>query len=174
MKTKTCTHCKQEKSVSEFGKDTHIKSGLCSECKICRREYQKKHYSIPENKKKASARSRKWYKIRDGRGTNNQHYQKMKCRAVEYKGGKCCVCGYDKCTAAMDFHHLDPTVKEYNLGYVLHLIWDKLKAELDKCILVCANCHRELHFNLNRAPKQPTIAQDEPQDTNENGSLQSD
>ena len=63
---------------------------------------------------------------------------------VEYKGGKCECCGYDKCIAALDFHHLDPTTKESkNLGTTVAI--EKQKIEADKCILVCANCHREIH-----------------------------
>ena len=63
---------------------------------------------------------------------------------VEYKGGKCERCGYDKCVAALEFHHLDPTTKESkNLGTTAAI--EKQKAEADKCILVCANCHREIH-----------------------------
>ena len=64
---------------------------------------------------------------------------------VEYKGGKCVLCGYDKCIAALDFHHLDPSTKESkNLGTTAGI--EKQKAEADKCILVCANCHREIHY----------------------------
>jgi predicted HNH restriction endonuclease len=69
---------------------------------------------------------------------------------VEYKGGKCEICGYNKCLAALDFHHLDPSQKEKEItrwrmcNYKYH---DELFTELDKCILVCANCHRELHWD---------------------------
>ena len=65
---------------------------------------------------------------------------------VEYKGGKCQKCGYDKYIGALEFHHLNPEEKDFNLS--------KLKAnsfnhvvieELNKCILVCSNCHREIH-----------------------------
>ena len=66
--------------------------------------------------------------------------------AIEYKGGKCVKCGYNKCNAALDFHHLDPTQKEFNLGSHGHTrSWERMKVELDKCILLCANCHREIH-----------------------------
>lgn len=66
---------------------------------------------------------------------------------VEYKGGKCERCGYDKCIDALEFHHLDPSTKESkNLGTTAAIA--KQKAEADKCILVCANCHREIHNEL--------------------------
>lgn len=70
----------------------------------------------------------------------------MKIWALEEKGGKCSICGYDKCSDALDFHHLEPNEKEFSLGdRNLILDWKKIKKELDKCILVCANCHREIH-----------------------------
>lgn len=71
---------------------------------------------------------------------------KLKEMSIEYKGGKCEICGYDKCKDALDFHHTDPSQKEFGIGAKGYTrAWNKVKQELDKCILVCANCHRELH-----------------------------
>lgn len=70
--------------------------------------------------------------------------QKYKLKMVEYKGGKCELCGYNKNVSALDFHHIDPSTKKFTLSDTHHS-WEKTKEELDKCILVCANCHRELH-----------------------------
>lgn len=67
---------------------------------------------------------------------------------VDYKGGSCCVCGYNKSNAALQFHHLDPNEKEFQLTKSVTLSFDKAKIELDKCILVCANCHAEIHQDL--------------------------
>lgn len=75
--------------------------------------------------------------------------RKVKLLALEYKGNKCSLCGYDKYVGALEFHHTDPNQKDYNLakkGYTFS--WKRIKEELDKCILVCANCHREIHGNL--------------------------
>lgn len=74
---------------------------------------------------------------------------KVKQLAVEYKGGKCAICGYDKYIGALDFHHLDPEQKDFGIsskGYTRGI--ETVKRELDKCILVCANCHREIHAGL--------------------------
>lgn len=75
--------------------------------------------------------------------------QELKLKAVEYKGGKCSKCGYDQNIHALDFHHLDPKAKELNISRdALSKPWEQVKKELDKCILLCANCHREVHsFN---------------------------
>lgn len=75
--------------------------------------------------------------------------KRNKERAVEYKGGKCEKCGYDKCISALEFHHLDPTQKDFNPSINMNMAWDKIQNEIDKCILVCANCHREIHEEIN-------------------------
>jgi len=71
---------------------------------------------------------------------------RLKEKAVQYKGGKCEICGYDKCVDALDFHHNNPEEKEFSIGSKGYTrSWERVKKELDKCTLVCANCHRELH-----------------------------
>ena len=74
-----------------------------------------------------------------------ERWKKRKVDAVEYKGGCCERCGYNKCIGALEFHHLDPTKKDG--VWTKMRLWghERLHAELDKCILVCANCHREIH-----------------------------
>lgn len=74
--------------------------------------------------------------------------KRIKEKAVDYKGGKCIICGYNRCIKALDFHHLDPTEKDFNISRNCNKAWDKVKLELDKCILVCSNCHREIHDNM--------------------------
>jgi hypothetical protein len=75
--------------------------------------------------------------------------RRKKLRAIEYLGGKCSLCGYHKCQAALGFHHVDPTQKEHSVTYiVMRWRWEKVKPELDKCILVCNNCHAEVHFGM--------------------------
>lgn len=75
--------------------------------------------------------------------------RKLKTMAVESRGGRCEVCGYSRCIAALDFHHLDESKKSFSLGTRgLTRSWVKIRAELKKCILVCANCHREIHAGL--------------------------
>lgn len=75
--------------------------------------------------------------------------KKLKKMAVAYKGGKCQICGYDACLAAIDFHHLDPKEKTFGISADGHTkSWERVKAELDKCIAVCSNCHAEIHSGL--------------------------
>jgi len=66
--------------------------------------------------------------------------------AVDYKGGRCNICGYQRCTEASEFHHLDASKKDFGVsdkGYTRS--WGRVKGELDKCVMLCANCHREVH-----------------------------
>lgn len=66
----------------------------------------------------------------------------------EEHGARCGVCGYDRCLAALDFHHRDPTKKELGIGTGNTPGIARLRLEARKCLLVCANCHREIHAGL--------------------------
>lgn len=70
-------------------------------------------------------------------------------QAVKYKGGKYIFCGYNRCQAALDFHHLDPTKKDFGISMDgITRAWKRVQNELDKCVLVCSNCHREIHAGI--------------------------
>lgn len=68
-----------------------------------------------------------------------------KKQAIAYKGGRCCRCGYDRHYAALQFHHLDPRQKDVSWAKLRLRSWTKIRAELDKCELLCANCHAVEH-----------------------------
>lgn len=70
----------------------------------------------------------------------------VKNKAVQIKGGKCAICGQQYPNSVYDFHHLNPEEKDFNLGNKTSTIkWEIVKTEIEKCILVCANCHRMIH-----------------------------
>lgn len=73
--------------------------------------------------------------------------KRKKIKAVEYKGGKCQDCGYKKSYNSLDFHHIDPSQKDFSISQV-NRSWEITKKELDKCILVCSNCHGEIHEEI--------------------------
>jgi len=78
--------------------------------------------------------------------------RKIKALAIAYKGGQCQICGYNRCPGALELHHINGK-KEFGIsdkGYTRS--WKKVKAELDKCILVCANCHREIEAGVTQLP----------------------
>ena len=72
--------------------------------------------------------------------------RKIKQMAIEYKGERCLICGYDKCVNALSFHHLNESEKEFGISSLGHTrSWERVKKELDKCVLLCSNCHAEVH-----------------------------
>ena len=77
-----------------------------------------------------------------------KYWIKLKERAVKYLGGKCVKCGYNKCFWELDFHHRNANEKDFYIGAYLVLKWDLIEKELNKCDLLCANCHRETHYDL--------------------------
>ena len=82
--------------------------------------------------------------------TNTQsiiRQQKLKIEAVEYKGGSCISCNYNKYPGALEFHHLDPSKKDFTISND-HFKLKEAVEEVKKCILICSNCHKELHDNL--------------------------
>lgn len=112
---------------------------------------------VDESANRVCKRCSKPYKYLSATGTSvdfckscqtNQKRQKRKDMAIKYLGEKCQVCGYDKCIQALQFHHLDPDKKSFQLSGNMHKNFEVLKSELDKCILICANCHFELHAGL--------------------------
>ena len=68
---------------------------------------------------------------------------KLKQKAVALFGGKCSACGYDKCLAALEFHHPDKALKTERIKNFNMYSWEVLKGKLRGCVLLCANCHRE-------------------------------
>ena len=75
--------------------------------------------------------------------------KKLKEMAVQLKGGKCQMCGYNRYMGALSFHHVDEKTKSFDLSTKgLTRSWKRIKGEVQKCILVCENCHREIHGGL--------------------------
>ncbi len=124
MKLKKCKKCQEMKPRTEFYKlngKKYNESWDCrdSYCIPCRIAYQ------------------------DDRRKN------IKKLAVEYKGGTCIDCGIKSSHYSIyDFHHLDHSEKDFTIGKKANRPFSSIKAELDKCILLCANCHRIRHSSL--------------------------
>ena len=71
----------------------------------------------------------------------------LKFKAFQYKGAVCEMCGFKGLPACFDFHHLDPTTKTFAISNDPHTrSWDRVREEIDKCQLLCANCHRKVEF----------------------------
>lgn len=92
-----------------------------------RKRYEEKH--INQIRKRAST----WQKEK---GRQN------KLKAIAYLGGYCTDCGNEFPPYVYDFHHLDPTIKDSTIAQIMGRKWENIVSELDKCVLLCANCHR--------------------------------
>jgi hypothetical protein len=101
--------------------------------KYCSKKCSRKYTDL-ERKKNVTKRVSEWRR-------------RTKIKLVTMFGGKCIRCGYSKCIAALEFHHTDPSKKEFGLSVRgLTRFFDKLVEEAKKCELICANCHAEEHF----------------------------
>jgi len=75
--------------------------------------------------------------------------RRRKQKAIDYKGGCCQVCGYNKYNGALHFHHIKPDHKDFAFSAKgIPRTWEAQKVELDKCTLLCSNCHSETHAGL--------------------------
>lgn len=78
--------------------------------------------------------------------------KKVRLKAIEHLGGKCMRCGYSKYPEVLEFHHKNPNQKDFNVSAKGHCrSWDRVKNEIEKYDLLCANCHREIHVELKLA-----------------------
>ena len=111
-----CTKCKKLLPISDFKKDKRSPKGYENTCKKC-------CHALVLNRK-----------------------QRIKAQCVEYLGGKCMKCKNKYPTAVFDFHHRNPSEKSFNIGDRGCVAFNTLKPELDKCDLLCANCHRLEHW----------------------------
>jgi hypothetical protein len=115
MMTRICSLCKIDQPISNFNFKNIKAQTYETWCKSCKNQYYQNKWKV------------------------------KKSEMVEYFGGSCNQCGYNKNVAALHIHHLDPKIKEYNWVDLYSKPSDILKAELEKCILLCANCHAETH-----------------------------
>lgn len=76
-----------------------------------------------------------------------KYRDRRKERIIRVMGGSCALCGYCKCADALELHHIDPEQKEFGISARVDISWARTAEELKKCVLLCANCHREYHAN---------------------------
>lgn len=123
IKYKNCLECNNEFITTGY----HMKF-----CSIeCRKKYRNKYM---KNRKFEYDKVKIWR-------INNKKL------SIEYKGGKCIVCDYNRCSSALEFHHIDSNEKDFSISH-RNISFNNLKKELNKCVLICSNCHREVHDNI--------------------------
>lgn len=131
---KICSKCKNEKFLNEFNKKSESKDGLNSQCRECNKEYLKNHY----------INNKEYYYNK-----SKEKRKKLKEWFINYKKNlKCIKCGEDR-EWVLDFHHRDPSKKD---NYVINLLYisgkSKTLKEIKKCDVLCANCHRDVHYHM--------------------------
>ena len=126
-----CGKCNVLKLFEDFAANSACSTGRAGTCKICMNLNSQRHYE--ENKE------RKLELV-------NTRNRRKKRAAVELLGGRCHDCHGEFHQCVYDFHHVDGT-KEMNPSKALCMSWDRAVEELNKCVLLCANCHRLRHFS---------------------------
>lgn len=116
-----------------FSKNKSKKDGLQTTCKCCKKLIDKKYYLANKEKFKQYNRFRK------------EEIRKF----IRKKKTQCETCG-ETHIATLDFHHIDPTNKKISISNIVQHFWclEKIQKEIDKCKILCANCHRKLHWNM--------------------------
>ena len=147
---RTCSTCGESKELHNFSLRSTITKQRHHICKMCHKQAARAHYLA--NKDKAKDQARSWSARNPekrkavARKSASKRQKANKQVAVDYKGGKCTDCGGVFPLCCYDFHHLDPNQKDLHLSIALTAKgFDFCKEELDKCVLLCANCHRIRH-----------------------------
>ena len=145
---KTCKQCLINQPIDNFRyrKDKDWYLIICKKCEsITSSKYGKIRYANPVKRR---------YQLNFQRAVK----KKLKDEIIQYLGGQCLHCGIkDSCTAIYDVHHCDPTKKDFNPAQRMHKSFEVLKPELDKCILLCVNCHRREHVRLTDLKEQTIV-----------------
>ncbi len=128
-----CYKCKLELEESCFAKNSTLKSGIQNICKQCSRKLNKEYYI--KNKQKFLDRNK--IKVKDV--TSKVREYKLNCGGCKFCGEKEPIC--------LDFHHLRDKINVIS-QLTRYLCWESILEEINKCILICSNCHRKLHAGL--------------------------
>jgi hypothetical protein len=100
---------------------------------------------IPDLTKRGQRRSKFCSQTCQNKQGVTDYRRRVKLKGLALLGGKCTRCGYNRCPWALQFHHKDPSEKDFQIAAKSRQAWDKVKAEVLKCELLCANCHAEEH-----------------------------
>jgi len=166
-----CAQCGNSIFKKQYELNKHAKDGFKNHfcCKGCSQKYQKgskrqsvskklseyyhkkrqaKLYHLDRYRNDPEYKTRKLQQAKDNRNPTTYRERRLakKSKAIKLLGGKCSICDYDKCQASLDFHHIKGSEKK-RINFAS--AWPKILKEIRQCVLLCANCHRELHFTEN-------------------------
>jgi hypothetical protein len=135
--TKQCCSCKDHLLTSEFNKKTSSKDGLQNVCRGCNRLRSKRYYeeNRDEHLEVILARNK------ENRSANQKFIQTSK------EGKSCLICGESE-PCCLDYHHVEADSKKFIISAGITYSRAALEAEMAKCVLVCSNCHRKIHWGI--------------------------
>lgn len=131
---KTCKLCKEEKLSTEFRRDKSLKSGRSCTCKVCARAKGRSDYVTKYNQK--------------SNPRNKVRSERIKQVVDQYRIDNPCICCGETSLCCLDFHHLDPSEKDFNLSAYRNASLQKVLDEIAKCVVVCRNCHAKIHAGI--------------------------
>lgn len=155
IKTKFCPSCKIEKDSSFFSIDRRTRSGLhgyCKKCKTLKYNIRCPRFCkccneqiLNERRHRGAVFCSNTCRRIHANKLNIIRKDKLGQRFANFKLKiKCCICNYDKFGGSLDFHHINPKEKDRKIPYNI-TSFNLIKDEIEKCVLVCKNCHYELH-----------------------------
>jgi len=112
-------------------------------CKVCKRNRENKHFYIRKRNGNPYGDCKECQFTK-----SKERFRLYKEDAISYLGGSCIICGYNKYIGALEFHHRDSSEKDTKYYAMRNWSFESKKKELDKCVLLCANCHREVEAGL--------------------------
>lgn len=136
-----CKKCQREKSLADFTKSKQCKFGYTHTCLECNRRRWAPYYHKNREERKAE---------------ENRKNRERKSLIVKRFGSKCFDCNQTFPDCVFDFHHLDPAVKDIQIS-LIRSISEKLWKELEKCVMLCSNCHRIRHMSTGKGGRDATI-----------------
>lgn len=160
---KTCISCNRTLPDENFCKNKRYADGLNSKCKDCVKAYRltisdkikdgQKRYR-EENRDKINAWRRENYqKLKDDK---KERYRELSSEMDSMKQA-CVKCGESR-LYVIDFHHIDPKDKKFNVGHARTYSQQTLSEEISKCVCLCRNCHQEFHHFYGNTPERPEEA----------------
>lgn len=152
--SRTCSKCGDSNlDIEDFVKNSACTEGRTQKCKKCDRASQVErriaNLNYKENRRNSAKRAK----------------DRTRAKMLEYHGGTltCTDCKFTSTISdVFDYHHIDRTTKEFTVSSILDYKWETVKAEMDKCILLCANCHRIRHSKEHIDGEQSQENEDNP------------
>lgn len=139
--TLTCSDCEQDLPRDRFAKNGTGKTGKIRynrRCKDCHKTY---------------------IRVRFGHPSTNSPAKCRRSLLITEAKMNCVMCGYDRSKKALEFHHIIPETKEFAISNALNrpgkYTDEMVKKEIEKCVVLCSNCHRELHDGLISLSERP-------------------